>query len=301
MSLDDLIVVLRVAEFRNITAAATSLDMRAATASAAVKRVEQELGVELFVRSTRRLRLSAAGEKYLPHCKQAIDLLSQAQQNLRSEVDYRVVPWIDELMATHPGLNLRVQITDTNVDFYRDSVDMALRYGAPSDTNLYGFKICDVPRLLCASPDYLSRHGRPIHPDDLENHNGLFYQLQDIPFDLWTFKRGDEEYRVKMTGDRASNDGDLVRRWCVAGRGLAIKSCLDMSDDLLAGRVTTIMPDYAPPVSELWLICPTRQSITPAMRLLRDDLRAKVGELMNAMIAGGFFPPDRLSGGKKDA
>ncbi|PPK48876.1 LysR family transcriptional regulator, partial [Marinobacter persicus] len=209
MSLDDLIVVLRVAEFRNITAAATSLDMRAATASAAVKRVEQELGVELFVRSTRRLRLSAAGEKYLPHCKQAIDLLSQAQQNLRSEVDSvtgeirlsvssdlgrnRVVPWIDELMATHPGLNLRVQITDTNVDFYRDSVDMALRYGAPSDTNLYGFKICDVPRLLCASPDYLSRHGRPIHPDDLENHNGLFYQLQDIPFDLWTFKRGDEE------------------------------------------------------------------------------------------------------------
>jgi len=316
MSLDDLIVVLRVAEFRNITAAATSLDMRAATASAAVKRVEQELGVELFVRSTRRLRLSAAGEKYLPYCKQAIDLLSQAQQNLRSEVDSvtgeirlsvssdlgrnRVVPWIDELMATHPGLNLRVQITDTNVDFYRDSVDMALRYGAPSDTNLYGFKICDVPRLLCASPDYLSRHGRPIHPDDLENHNGLFYQLQDIPFDLWTFKRGDEEYRVKMTGDRASNDGDLVRRWCVSGRGLAIKSCLDMSDDLLAGRVTTIMPGYAPPVSELWLICPTRQSITPAMRLLRDDLRAKVGELMNAMIAGGFFPPDRLSGGKDE-
>jgi len=216
-------------------------------------------------------------------------------------LEYAVVPWIDELMATHPGLNLRVQITDTNVDFYRDSVDMALRYGAPSDTNLYGFKICDVPSLLCASPDYLSRHGRPIHPDDLENHNGLFYQLQDIPFDLWTFKRGDEEYRVKMTGDRASNDGDLVRRWCVAGRGLAIKSCLDMSDDLLAGRVTTIMPGYAPPVSELWLICPTRQSITPAMRLLRDDLRAKVGELMNAMIAGGFFPPGRLSGGKKDA
>ncbi|WP_420389716.1 hypothetical protein [Marinobacter sp.] len=64
--------------------------------------------------------------------------------------------------------------------------------------------------------------------------------------------------------------------------------------------LTTIMPGYAPPVSELWLICPTRQSITPAMRLLRDDLRAKVGELMNAMIAGGFFPPDRLSEGKDE-
>ena len=83
MNFDDLTVVLKVAEFRNITAAATSLDMRAATASAAVKRVEHELGVELFVRSTRQLRLSAAGEKYLPQCRQALTLMDEARQNIR--------------------------------------------------------------------------------------------------------------------------------------------------------------------------------------------------------------------------
>lgn len=309
MSFDDLIVVLRVAEFRSITAAATSLDMRVATASAAVKRVEKELGIELFVRSTRRLRLSAAGEKYLPQCKQAVDLLNHAQQNIRAEKETvegeirlsvssdlgrnRVVPWIDQLMVEHPKLSLRIQITDTNVDFFRDSVDMALRYGSANDANLYGFKICDVPRLLCAAPRYLSQYGSPTHPNDLENHNGLFYQLQDIPYDLWTFKRGEEEFRIKMTGNRASNDGDLVRRWCLAGRGLAVKSCLDMSDDLLSGRVISVMPDYTPPVSELWLICPTRQSITPAVRLLRDDLREKCHDLIEAMIEKGVFSADR--------
>ncbi|WP_372983065.1 LysR substrate-binding domain-containing protein [Marinobacter sediminum] len=306
MNFDDLTVVLKVAEFRNITAAATSLDMRAATASAVVKRVEQELGVELFVRSTRQLRLSAAGEKYLPQCQQALALMDEARKNIRSGTETvageirlsvssdlgrnRVVPWIDQLMTLHPELSLRVQITDSNVDFFRDSVDMALRYGSPNDSNLYGFKICDVPRLLCATPDYLAQHGSPVHPHDLAGHNGLFYQLQDIPFDLWTFKRSSEEFRVKMKGNRASNDGDLVRRWCIAGQGLAVKSCLDMSDDLLSGRVVNVMPDYAPPVSELWLICPTRQSITPAMRILRDHLKQQCQDLINAMTVRGILP-----------
>jgi DNA-binding transcriptional LysR family regulator len=305
MNFNDLTVVLKVAEFRNITAAATSLDMLAATASAAVKRVEQELGAELFVRSTRQLRLSAAGEKYLPQCEQALALLDEARQNIRSGIETvageirisvssdlgrnRVVPWIDQLMTSHPGLSLRVQITDSTVDFFRDSVDMALRYGSPDDSNLYGLKICDVPRLLCATPDYLSEYGKPAHPHDLAGHNGLFYQLQDIPYDLWTFKRGNKEFRVKMKGNRASNDGDLVRRWCVAGHGIAVKSCLDMSSDLLAGRVINVMSEYAPPVSELWLICPTRQSITPAVRLLRDSLKQYCHDIIETMTHEGIL------------
>lgn len=305
MTLDDLRVVLKVAEFRNITAAATSLDMHTATASAAVKRVESQLGAELFVRSTRKLRLSTAGEKYLPQCEEALNLLEQARQNIRSNIEHvdgelrlsvssdlgrnRVLPWIDELMSGHPGLSLRVQITDSNVDFFRDSVDMALRYGSPSDASVYGFKICDVPRILSASPAYLKEHGYPSHPHDLASHNGLFYQLQDIPYDLWTFRKDGEEFRVKMKGNRASNDGDLVRRWCVAGRGVAVKSCLDISEDLLAGRVVNVMPEFQAPVSELWLICPSRQSITPAMRVLRDHLTRKCSDITDALYRAGVL------------
>lgn len=301
MSVDDLKVVLKVAEFRNITAAATSLDMLAATASAAVKRVESQLGVELFVRSTRQLRLSTAGEKYIPQCAEALNLLEQARQNIRSGTELvggeirlsvssdlgrnRVVPWIDDLMTLYPDLSLRVQITDSNVDFFRDSVDMALRYGSPDDSGVYGFKICDVPRVLCAAPDYIAQHGLPSHPNELATHNGLFYQLQDIPYDLWTFTRGSTEFRVKMTGNRASNDGDLVRRWCVAGKGVAVKSCLDVSEDLLAGRLVNFMPEFQAQASELWLICPSRQSITPAMRILRDYLKQQCQDLINAMVA----------------
>ena len=86
----------------------------------------------------------------------------------------------------------------------------------------------------------------PKHPHDLPSHNGLFYQLYDIIHDVWEFSQDGTTYKIKMSGNRASNDGDLVRRWCVAGKGLAIKSCLDMSTDLLSENVVSIMPNFPP-------------------------------------------------------
>ncbi|WP_117232829.1 LysR family transcriptional regulator [Vibrio maerlii] len=310
MLLQDLEVILKVAEFRSITAAATNLDMRTATASAAVKRVEAALGVELFVRTTRQLRLSPAGERYLPQCEQAMLMLNQAKQNVQEEqgiIDGEVrialssdlgrniiTPWLDAFLQDYPNVSLRSSISDSNIDFYRDSVDMALRYGSPTEANMYGFKICDVPRLLCASETYLAEHGEPKHPDELAEHNGLFYQLHDILQDEWTFTKNDEKYKVKLKGNRASNDGDLVRRWCVSGLGLAMKSSLDMSQDLLQGNVVSIMQDYQPQSTELWLVCPSRQSITPTVRLLRDYFREQTKQLLSQLVDKGVLGPEAL-------
>ena len=304
MQLEDLQVVLKVAQFRSITAAAASMDMRTATASAALKRVENMLGAELFIRSTRQLRLSSAGERYIPQCEQALLMLEQARQNMKDDLDVvdgelritlssdlgrnLVIPWLDEFMETYSNVSLRSHITDSNIDFYRDSVDIALRYGSPGDSSLYGFKICDVPVILCAAQEYLDQHGIPEHPHDLVTHNGLFYQLYDIVHDVWEFSDGNRDYKIKMSGDRASNDGDLVRRWCVAGKGLAVKSSLDMSNDLLSGRVVSVMPGFKPTPTELWLIFPSRQSITPAVRLLRDMLKQKCQGILSHLVDQGF-------------
>ncbi|WP_153913958.1 LysR family transcriptional regulator [Shewanella sp. TC10] len=299
MLLEDLVVILKVAEFRSITAAATNLDMRTATASAAVKRVEASLGAELFVRTTRHLRLSTAGERYLPHCEQALKMLEQAKLNMREDsgiIDGEIrialssdlgrnliTPWLDEFLDQYPNVTLRSSISDSKIDFYRDSVDMALRYGSPNDATMYGFKICDVPRVVCASPEYVAAHGSLSSPEDIAQHNGLLYQLQDILQDDWQLNDGKQEHKVKLKGNRASNDGDLVRRWCVAGKGIAIKSCLDMSTDLLAGRVVNVMPGYSPTATELWLVCPSRQSITPTMRLLRDMFRTNAEAILDKL------------------
>lgn len=308
MLLQDLQVVLKVAELRGITAAATHLDMRTSTASAAIKRVENALGVELFIRTTRQLRLSPAGERYIPQCAQALGLLDQAQQNIKHdqyvvEGELRiavssdlgrnlVIPWLDEFVDTYPRVSLKLDINDSNIDFYRDAVDVALRYGSPEDSNLYGFRICDVPGVLCASPQYLALCGTPSHPRELVTHNGLFYQLYDVTHDTWQFTEGKkgEDFKIRMKGNRASNDGDLVRRWCIAGKGLAVKSCLDMSDDLLSGKVVNVMPEFSPRSTELWLVCPTRQSITPAVRMLRSLFRSKTEDILKQLSDSGILP-----------
>lgn len=306
MLLQDLHVIVKVAEFRSITAAATSLDMRTATASAAVKRVEAQLGAELFVRTTRQLRLSAAGERYLPQCQQALELLQQAQLNLQQdqgEVEAQlrlalssdlgrnqVLDWLDQLTEQHPKISLQLDIGDDTVDFYRDAVDIALRYGPPNDSNLYGFKICDVPRVLCAAPSYLQCFGTPIDHVQLSEHNGLHYQLHGLSHDVWQLQRGDDSFRVKLVSNRKANDGDLVRRWCVAGQGIALKSSLDMATDLLNGTVVPLLPDYQTTATELWLICPSRQSITPAVRALRDHLKRQCEQILSQLKQRQLLP-----------
>lgn len=304
MQLEDLLVILKVAEFRSITAAATSLDMRTATASAAIKRVEASLGAELFIRTTRSLKVSPAGERFLPQCEAALKMLEKAKMNLQEDlgiIDGKIrialssdlgrnfiVSWLDEFLLQYPSVSLSAHISDSNVDFYRDAVDMALRYGAPTDASTYGFKICDVPRVLCASPEYLDQNGTPATPDELLNHNALCYQLHDILHNEWILHEEKRSHRVKLTSNRGSNDGDLVRRWCISGKGIAIKSSLDMSQELLSGKVVAIMPTYRPTPSELWLVLPSRQSITPTVRLLRDMLRAKTKQTLEQLKSEGI-------------
>ena len=305
MLIEDLNVILKVAEFRSITAAAESLDMQTATASAAIKRVERALGVELFIRTTRRLRLSVAGEKYIPNCEQALQMLDLAKQNVKDDLDIidgelrisvpsdlgrnLILPWLDEFMQTHNGVSIKLHISDSNIDFYRDPVDIALRYGSPNDPNLYGFKICNVPRVVCATTAYLEKYGLPEHPNDLTTHNGLLYQLHDIIHDVWEFSRLGESIKVKIQSNRTSNDAELVRRWCVSGKGVAAKSCLDMSHDLLTEQVVPLLSQFSPKATELWLICPSRQTITPAVRLLREHLKLKCSDVLAKLINKGIL------------
>ena len=296
MLFDDLTVVLKVAKFRSITAAATHMNIRTATASAAVKRVEQSLGAELFVRTTRSLRLSSAGERFLPTCEQAMLMLTNAKQNLKgdtgiiegelrlglsSDLGRNVVaPWLDDFMDEHDKVSVKLNLNDSNIDFYRDPIDLALRYGSPDDASVYGFKICDVPRLLVASPSYIARHGALEKLEDLQLHNGLFYQLHDKVYNEWELLHQGKPLKIKMHGNRTANDGEMVRRWAVAGKGVAVKSGLDICDDITNGRLITLLPDYQPKPTQLWLICPSRQSITPAVRLLRDMLKARCAECL---------------------
>ncbi|WP_064792337.1 LysR family transcriptional regulator [Shewanella woodyi] len=291
MQINDLKLFVRVADCGSITAAATELDISPASASAALKRLEKQLETSLFIRSTRSLRLTDTGERYLIHCRKALADLTLGQQAiddvkekisgvvklaLPSDVGRNVLlPWLDSFMDEYPELKLRVHIGDTLSDFYHDKIDMALRSGTPRDSSLVAFKICSARRVLCASPDYIAKRGRVESIDQLADHNCLFFMLDERTHDQWSFTQQGRQFKVRVTGNRSCNDADITRRWAVAGKGIVYKSSLDLGEDIAKGNLVPMLTDYQGEAADLYLVCPGREHVTPVMLLLRDMLRQR--------------------------
>lgn len=300
MNTDDLDLFVRTADSGSITRAAEQLEMSTAAASAALKRLEKALGVQLFIRSTRQLRITAEGERFLLYCREALDQLETGRASLRTlkgEVAgelrvsassdlgrNRLLGWIDEIMDRHPGLSIHLTLGDSLSDFYSERVDLAVRYGPLEESSMVAFKLATTEAVVCAAPSYLEAFGTPEHPADLKRHNCLLYEWNGRPHNQWTFTAGEGDergrHKVRVSGNRCSNDSDAVRRWAVAGRGVVYKSRLEMADDLRAGRVVALLPEYRPPRVDLNLICPSRRQVTPAVLLLRDFFREKVSLLL---------------------
>ncbi|MCW2294189.1 DNA-binding transcriptional LysR family regulator [Pseudomonas sp. BIGb0408] len=294
---DDLQLFVRIAREGSLSAAARQLAISPAVASAGLKRLEQQLQARLFVRSTRSLRLTAEGEGFLEHARQALQSLEAGRQQLagsKSAIsgplqlsvpsDFgrnTLLPWLETFMQTHPQVQLRLLLGDRVTDLFREPVDIALRYGEPEDSRLVALPVAPGNRrVLCAAPAYLQRHGEPRQIGDLREHNCLIYMLGGRAYERWRFHEGDAEHSLQVAGDRLSDDADVVRRWAVAGAGVVYKSWLDVAGDVHAGRLTVLLPDLQGEPTPLNLICTHREQLSKPVHLLRDFVQARCAELL---------------------
>ncbi|MTV40923.1 LysR family transcriptional regulator [Duganella radicis] len=294
LKLDDLTVFVRTADRGSLSAAARELEISPALASAAVKRLEGELKIRLFARTTRSLRLTEEGETYLRHAREALrllqeghDALMQGKETLGGTLKISmpsdlgrnmVVGWLDAFQALYPKVSFQLGISDRVSDMYRQPVDIAIRYGAQEDSSLIAFPLApENRRVLVASPDYIKQHGKLNALDDLARHNCLRFMLDDVIHDRWSFYHdADAEAEViHVNGNRSVDDADVVRRWAVAGHGIAYKSRLDLSADIRAGRLQVLLPDVLGERTALHMICMHRSQVTPTVLQLRDFLRAQ--------------------------
>ncbi len=290
-ALQDLTLFVRTAAAGSLSAAARQLDITPAAASAALKRLEAELQAPLFVRSTRSLRLTPEGERFLQHCRDALQLLEHGRAaiaegrqlvggvlQISAPSDFGrglLLGWLDAFQARHPAVRLRLQLSDRLAGLHREPVDIALRYGAPRDSSLVALPVApDNRRVLCAAPAYLQRAGRPEAPEDLAAHNCLSYVLGDDVHDRWRFWRDGRETSVVVQGDRVADDGEVVRRWAVAGHGIVYKSGLDVATDLAAGRLERLCGGWQTEPAPLVLLCADRRQLSPAVKALREWLVA---------------------------
>lgn len=298
---DDLQLFVRAAELGSLSAAARQLDLSPAVASAALKRLEAQLSVRLLARSTRSLRLTAEGEGFLNHARVALASLEEGRRALaqgQAEVsgvlqlsapsDFGrnvLLPWLDQLQHEHPLLTVRLLLGDRNADLFRQPVDVALRYGNPEDSTLVALALCpDNRRVLCAAPDYLARHGEPGTVAQLAEHNCLLYQLGDRVHDQWRFSDALTTHTVLVRGDRFCDDADVVRRWAVAGVGIAYKSWLDVAADVQAGRLKVLLPTLRGEAAPLNLLCTHRAQLGKPVQLLRDVLKSRCQEVLEPLL-----------------
>lgn len=291
--IDDLQVFVTTASSGSFSAAARLLDISPALASAAVQRLEANLGARLFIRSTRRLRLSKDGERYLSYARQALEALGNGELALaqgRDEIAGVIrlsvpsdigrnllLPWLDDFQQMHPKVRLQLRVSDQVADLFGEQLDASIRYGQLSDSTLVSMALAPLNRrTVCASPAYLARHGRPQSLEALSAHNCLRYVMGEQTHERWSFDTSDGALTVQVTGDRISDDADIVRRWAVAGLGIVYKSRIDVAQDLLSGRLVELFPEHYGQPAPLQLVCAHRSSLTPAIQALRAFLAERL-------------------------
>lgn len=270
----------------------------------AVAALEQALGVRLLQRSTRRLALTEAGEAFLQRAREALLLLDEASEAARDQSgqahgrvrlttsvtygQHLLLPLLPELHRLHPGLSLDLQFTDQVLDLLADRMDLALRLGPPADSSLVGLQLQAMRYRVCASPDYLARHGHPGTPSALSQHDCLRFPLPGFS-SLWRFRQGADGpvEAVPVKGWLTLSTALALHQAALDGLGPVLVAEWLVSEDLASGRLVDLFPHHEVTASHfdsaVWLLYPSREHLPLRVRVLIDFLKAR---LMRPASAG---------------
>lgn len=288
--LDNLQLFVLIVERGGMAAAGRELGYSPATVSARVVALEEHFGVRLLNRTTRSLSLTAEGRALFEGAQQVLAQMQALDGRVRMGADMLVggirvsapvdlgrqwlVPLLDAFLEAHPALEVDLHLSDSFVDLNSCGYDVAVRYGALQDSSLRVRQLATVRRLVVASPEYLRRAGTPTTPEALSEHQCLLMRFGDDSERRWPFVVDGAQVDQAVGGARTSNDGELVRRWCVAGLGIARKSEPDVVEELRSGRLVRLLEPYEAPPVALQLISPGGQPPARRVRLFMDHLIA---------------------------
>ncbi|MEO8241336.1 MAG: LysR family transcriptional regulator [bacterium] len=260
-------VFLAVAEHRSFVSAARHLMMTPPAVTRAVGALEDQLGVQLLLRTTRQVSLTSAGAAYAARVAPLIAGLAAAAEDLRAEqgqarglirinapmsMGERMLPdVISQFRTLFPQVTLALSLTDRLIDVVAENVDLAIRIsGQPKDKLTIWRKIARVTRIFVASPGYLASHDPPVSAEDLTSHCLLAYDADAGP-ETWDLTNGAKRRRVTAGDALSSNNGDLIAQLAVNGEGIAMLPRFIVTDDLKAGKLQQVLHDWLPP--QLWL------------------------------------------------
>ncbi len=283
----------RAVETGGFSAAARDLGLTPSALSKLVTRLEDRLGARLLHRTTRRLQLTAEGEAFYARARPILAAMAEAEAEvteagvsarglLRLHCGsafgmHQLAPGIPRFQERHPEVEIDITISDQPLGAMESGVDLAIRIGPLDESSMVARRICNLERVICASPAYLLRHGTPRTPDDLQLHNCLSITSQPAlrrgPFDT-----DDGSRVVHVTGNVAANNAETVLQLAVAGVGITRLTDVVVSDAIRSGALVPILADWhhVEPVP-LYATYPSGRNLSPKVRAMVDFLVEEFG------------------------
>src|SRR5690606_36337864 len=250
--------------------------------------LEEALNVRLFFRTTRQVALTDHGETVLRWSQRLFDdtehvlnKVSNAKVAPRGLLRVctstgfgrnHVAPVVSALLKTYPSLEVQVDFLDRPVDILGEGFDIDIRLGGVHEPHLIARRIVSNHRILCASPDYLSRHGTPESLSDLTDHQCIVIRERDQSAGLWRLARADgQERTIKVGGKLTLNNGEVAHQMAIDGHGILLRSMWDVNKSLKAGRLVQVLPDYFQE-AHVWALYSSRLSASAKVRVFVEML-----------------------------
>jgi len=269
------------------SAAASKLGLSKSAVSKQVSRLEDRLGARLLNRTTRRLALTEVGRAFY---ERGVRILAEVEEAERAVTELHaeprgtlrvnapmsfgighVAPALPAFMARYPELSVDLVLNDRVVDVIDEGFDLAIRITRLRDSSLIARRLARFRRVVCATPAYWNRKGRPTRPDDLAGHDCLIYTYLSNPGE-WPFDGPEGRVNLQVTGRLFANNGDALRSVALEGLGVVMIPTFIICDDLIAGRLETVLEDWEERDLGIWAVYPHNRHLSAKVRAFVDFL-----------------------------
>lgn len=286
--LKDMALFVEVCKVMSFRRAAEALDMPSSTLSRRISKLEQDIGLRLLHRTTRKVELTEAGQVYFERCKRIVDEAKLAHEQLGSileqptgilrasvPVDFAIIymaPLMAEFVALYPGIQIELDMTPRQVDLISENVDVAIRMGVPPDSTLIARKLTQFTAQLFASSNYLAKAGIPEHPSQLKQ-----FECIDFPkVNVWHLQNGEETVDAEVTGRFKANNVGMIKRLATLDHGIILIPPSSVQDEVKSQQLVPVLSQWQGTPLPVYALTETR--LLPAkVRVFIDFFRDKLG------------------------
>jgi len=294
--LGDIDLFIKIVKNNGLAAAGRETGLSAASVTAKLNKLEEHYGVRLLNRTTRRIGLTEEGKEFYDSCLRILEDIAQAEERLitgrealsgRLKVtathdlgQKKIAPLLAHFVEQHPMVSVLLHLTDGVVNLVESEFDLGVRYGGLQDSRMIARKLASNYRVLCAAPKYFDTNGKPKTPEDLKEHSCLAIVRKGEVLTNWHFTKDRSRQVVTVQPTLSSNDSSQIRRWALAGNGIALKSYWDIKDDLESNRLIRVLEQYDSNYSaeesyhssDLHVVYPSRDFLPERTRVFIDFL-----------------------------